>query len=114
MNRLNMFLLTALVLCALSLVNAQHQARQLFVALDRAQAEEKQLNTDWSRLQYEQSALGKSARIADIASKQLKMSPAQAGRTQYLQGFADLPAAGGASGASSAAASAPTASGVQP
>ena len=37
MNRLNMFLLTALVLCALSLVNAQHQARQLFVALDRAQ-----------------------------------------------------------------------------
>jgi len=111
MNRLNMFLLTALVLW---LVNAQHQARQLFVALDRAQAEEKQLNTDWSRLQYEQSALGKSARIADIASRQLKMSPAQAGRTQYLQGFADLPAAGMSSGASSAAASAPTASGVQP
>ncbi|MFP3891148.1 cell division protein FtsL [uncultured Ralstonia sp.] len=109
MNRLNMFLLTALVLCALSLVNAQHQARQLFVALDRAQAEEKQLNTDWSRLQYEQSALGKSARIADIARMQLKMAPAQAGRTQYLQGFADAPAA-----ASAATASAPTASGVQP
>ncbi|AJW44328.1 MULTISPECIES: cell division protein FtsL [Ralstonia] len=110
MNRLNMFLLTALVLCALSLVNAQHQARQLFVALDRAQAEEKQLNIDWSRLQYEQSALGKSARIADIASRQLKMAPAQAGRTQYLQGFADMPT----TEASSAAASAPTASGVQP
>lgn len=111
MNRLNMFLLTALVLCALSLVNAQHQARQLFVALDRAQAEEKQLNTDWSRLQYEQSALGKSARIADIAQTKLKMSPAQAGRTQYLQGFADVPAAGANA---SATASAPTASGVQP
>lgn len=110
MNRLNMFLLTALVLCALSLVNAQHQARQLFVALDRAQAEEKQLNTDWSRLQYEQSALGKSARIADIARSQLKMAPAQAGRTQYLQGFVDAPVAG----VSSATASAPTASGVQP
>lgn len=111
MNRLNMFLLTVLVLCALSLVSSQHQARQLFVALDRAQAEEKQLNTDWSRLQYEQSALGKSARIADIASKQLKMSPAQAGRTQYLQGFADVPVAGADA---SAAASAPTASGVRP
>jgi len=110
MNRLNMFLLSALVLSALSLVNAQHQARQLFVALDRAQADEKQLNIDWSRLQYDQSALGKSARIADIASKQLKMSPAQAGRTQYLQGFADVPAVG----ASSATASAPKASGVQP
>ncbi|WP_296227674.1 cell division protein FtsL [Ralstonia sp. UBA689] len=111
MNRLNTFLLTALVLCALSLVNAQHQARQLFVALDRAQAEEKQLNIDWSRLQYEQSAFGKSARIADIAGKQLKMAPAQAGRTQYLQGFVDAPVA---AGASSATASAPTASGVQP
>lgn len=110
MNRLNMFLLTALVLCALSLVNAQHQARQLFVALDRAQAEEKQLNIDWSRLQYEQSALGKSARIADIAQTKLKMAPAQAGRTQYLQGFADAPVMG----ASSATASAPTASGVRP
>ena len=70
------------------------------LALDRAQAEEKQLNTDWSRLQYEQSALGKSARIADIARMQLKMAPAQAGRTQYLQGFADAPAAASAATAS--------------
>ena len=31
-------LLAALMLCALSLVSAQHQARTLFVALERAQA----------------------------------------------------------------------------
>lgn len=84
MNRLNIFLPTALVLCALSLVNAQHQARQLFVVLNCAQAERKQLNTDWSCLQYEQSALDKSARIVDIASRQLKMLPVQADCTQYL------------------------------
>jgi len=86
MNRLTFFLLAALLLCALSLVSAQHQARTLFVALERAQSEEKQLDIDWSRLQYQQSALGKSARIADAARTQLKMAPALAGRTQYLQG----------------------------
>ncbi|MFS8977313.1 cell division protein FtsL [Cupriavidus necator] len=87
MNRLTFFLLAALILCALSLVSAQHQARTLFVALERAQAEEKQLDIDWSRLQYQQSALGKSARIADAARAQLKMSPVNPGRTQYLSGI---------------------------
>ena len=86
MKRLTFFLLAALLFCALSLVSAQHQARTLFVALERAQSEEKQLDIDWSRLQYQQSSLSKSARIAEAARTQLKMSPAVAGRTQYLQG----------------------------
>ncbi|MEN7528390.1 MULTISPECIES: cell division protein FtsL [unclassified Cupriavidus] len=86
MNRLTFFLLAALMLCALSLVSAQHQARTLFVALERGQSEAKQLDIDWSRLQYQQSSLSKSARIADSARDQLKMSPALAGRTHYLQG----------------------------
>lgn len=95
MNRLTFFLLGALILCALSLVSAQHEARTLFVALERAQSEERQLETDWSRLQYQQSALSKSARIADAARAQLKMSPVSPGRTQYLQGIV-LPRAEGA------------------
>ncbi|MDF3832229.1 cell division protein FtsL [Cupriavidus basilensis] len=86
MNRLTFFLLAALMLCALSLVSAQHQARTLFVAVDRAQAEEKQLDIDWSRLQYQQSSLGKSSRIAEAARSQLKMTPVLPGRTQYLAG----------------------------
>ena len=69
MNRLTFFLLAALLLCALSLVSAQHQARTLFVALERAQSEEKQLDIDWSRLQYQQSALGKSAQNTSAASR---------------------------------------------
>ncbi len=99
MNRLTFFLLAALIFCALSLVSAQHQARTLFVALERAQSEEKQLDVDWSRLQYQQSALGKSARIADAARTQLRMAPVMAGKTQYLAGIvlpqaAPAPAAG--------------------
>ena len=106
MNRLTFFLLGALILCALSLVSAQHEARTLFVALERAQSEERQLETDWSRLQYQQSALSKSARIADAARAQLKMSPVSPGRTQYLQGIV-LPrtegeGANGAAGANGA------------
>lgn len=46
MDHLNIFLLIALVLHVLSLVDTQHQTRQLFAALDHAQAEEKQLNID--------------------------------------------------------------------
>ncbi|NSX02519.1 cell division protein FtsL [Cupriavidus gilardii] len=101
MNRLTFFLLGALILCALSLVSAQHEARTLFVALEREQAEERQLETDWSRLQYQQSALSKSARIADAARAQLKMSPVSPGRTQYLQGIV-LPRAEGADGTNGA------------
>jgi cell division protein FtsL len=90
MNRLTLFLLMALVVCALALVNAQHEARSLFVKLERAQNEERQLNIDWSRLQYEQSAFGKSARIADAARTQLRMVPIAPGRTQYLTGMAPV------------------------
>lgn len=89
MNRLAFFLLAALICCALSLVGAQHQARTLFVALERTQAEERQLDIDWSRLQYQQSSLGKSARIADAAAR-LKMAAAAPGKTQYLAGI-ELP-----------------------
>jgi len=92
MNRLTFFLLAALIFCALSLVSAQHQARTLFVAMERAQAEERQLDIDWSRLQYQQSALGKSARIADAARTQLHMAPVSPGKTQYLSGIV-LPSA---------------------
>jgi len=102
MNRLSFFLLAALICCALSLVGAQHQARTLFVELERAQDEEKQLDIDWSRLQYQQSSLGKSARIADAARTQLKMVAAAPGKTQYLAGI-ELPEAPAASDATAAA-----------
>lgn len=84
MNRIATLVLLVLVFSSLSLVKAQYRARSLFVAHERANAEEKQLNQDWSRLQYDQSALGKSARIAEVAKGQLQMSPVNPGRTQYV------------------------------
>ena len=82
--RLNLVLTTALVLCALSLVNAQYQARRLFIELERAQAQSRQLDIEWAQLQLDQSTLGKHARIEANARRDLNMVTLTPARTQYL------------------------------
>lgn len=84
MSRLNIFLLIVLLGCALSVVNATNQQRRLFVRLERAQAEERQLQQDYAQLQYEQSALSKTSRIEQLATDSLKMRSIMSGGTQYL------------------------------
>ena len=84
MNRLNIFLLIVVMGCALSVVNATNQQRQFFIQLQRAQSQERQLQQDYSQLQYQQSALSKTSRIEDLATDTLKMQPVATGRTQYL------------------------------
>ena len=73
-----------LVGCALSLVNAQYQARHLFIELERAQARARQLDIEWAQLQLDQSTLGKHARIEEIAHGDLGMTQLTPARTQYL------------------------------
>lgn len=85
MNRATLTLLVLLLICALSLVAAQQRARKLFISLDRAQIEERKLNQDWLRLEYEQRNLSKSARIRDVARNQLRMVPISPERTMYLK-----------------------------
>ena len=85
MNRATLTLLTLLLICALSLVAAQQRARKLFIAQERAQIEERTLNQEWLRLEYEQRNLSKSARIRDVARNQLRMSPISPERTLYLK-----------------------------
>ena len=85
MNRATLTLLVLLLVCALSLVAAQQRARKLFISLDRAQIEERKLNQDWLRLEYEQRNLSKSARIRDVARSQLRMVPISPERTLYLK-----------------------------
>jgi cell division protein FtsL len=85
MNRATLTLLTLLLICALSLVAAQQRARKLFLAQEQAQIEERKLNQEWLRLEYEQRNLSKSARIRDVARNQLHMSPISPERTLYLR-----------------------------
>ena len=66
------------------MVNAQYQARQLFIELERAQAQTRQLDIEWSQLQLDQSTLGLHARIDALARRDLNMVPVTHERTQYL------------------------------
>jgi len=85
MNRATLTLLALLLICALSLVAAQQRARKLFILQERAQIEERKLNQEWLRLEFEQRNLSKSARIRDVARNQLRMSPISPERTLYLR-----------------------------
>ena len=85
MNRATLTLLALLLICALSLVASQQRARKIFVALERAQVQERKLNQEWLRLEFEQRNLSKSARIRDVARNQLRMSPITPDRTLYFK-----------------------------
>jgi cell division protein FtsL len=83
-GRLTVVLVAALLVCALSLINSQNQARRLFIELERAQSLSKQYELQWTQLKLDQSTLGKHARIEASATKELDMVPVTPQRTQYL------------------------------
>jgi cell division protein FtsL len=82
--KINIVLVSVLVACALSLVNAQYRARHLFIDLEAMQQQARQLDIDWAQLQLDQSTLGKNGRIEQIARTDLNMTPLTPARTQYL------------------------------
>jgi len=73
MLRVNLLLLAVLVACALSLVTSRHQARNLFVDLEREQARGRAFETEFGQLQLEQSTWAAPARVEKIAREQLRM-----------------------------------------
>ena len=84
MTRVNLVLLAVLVLCALSLETSRHQARRLFVELERAQTEQRGYETEYGQLQLEQSTWGMPARVEKIAREQLHMQLPTAARTEVV------------------------------
>jgi cell division protein FtsL len=88
MVRLNLLLLAALVACALSLVTSRHQARLLFVELEREQALSRSYGVERGQLQLEQSTWAMPARVEKIAREQLKMQLPAPGRVRALDAVA--------------------------
>jgi cell division protein FtsL len=86
MVKVNLVFLAALVACALSLVTSRHQARQLFVELEREQATARGYEVEYGQLQLEQSTWAMPARIEKIAREQLKMQLPAPGRVRVLDG----------------------------
>ncbi|MBK6601648.1 MAG: cell division protein FtsL [Betaproteobacteria bacterium] len=84
MVRLNLLLLAVLVGCALSLVTSRHQARKLFVDLEREQARAQAFETEHAKLQLEQANLGLPVRVEKIARDQLKMQLPTPGRIEIV------------------------------
>ena len=61
----------------LALVSAKHEARQLFVELERLKEQRDQLQIDWGRLQLEQSTWATHARMENLGRGELALvSPA--------------------------------------
>jgi cell division protein FtsL len=86
MVRVNLLLLAVLVACAVSLVTSRHQARKLFVELEREQAAARNYETEYGQLQLEQSTWAMPARVEKIAREQLKMQIPGAGRVEMVSG----------------------------
>lgn len=86
MVRVNVLLLVTLVACALSLVTSRHQARKLFVELEREQTLARTYDIEYGQLQLEQSTWAMPARIENIARERLKMQLPGAGRIQVVDG----------------------------
>ena len=74
--------------CALSLVTSRHQARKLFVELEREQARARAYETEFGQLQLEQSTWAMPARMEKIAREQLKMQMPGPGRVEVVPGEA--------------------------
>ena len=73
MTRLNFILFFVLILCALSLVTSQHKARKLYIELQQQQESSRQLDTEWSQLQLEQSTWAMHSRLEQVAGDLLHM-----------------------------------------
>ena len=107
MTRLNLLLLIALLFSSVYLVRVSHESRQLFADLDRAQGEERLLDSEFERLKSEKQSQATPLRVEKTARERLKMVPASPAVTEYvsLAGAASGATSGATSGGISAAAS---------
>lgn len=96
MMRLNLILMAVLVACALGVVTAQHQARQLYAELQHDQEAAKQMNIEYGQLQLEQSTWAMHARIEKIANERLHMKVPDPSRIRIVPISPAIPAARGA------------------
>jgi cell division protein FtsL len=84
MTRLNAVLLLVLLVSSVYLVRVSYDARRLFTELDRAQGEERQLDTEHERLKAEKQAQATPLRVEKTARDKLSMRTATPAITQYV------------------------------
>jgi cell division protein FtsL len=82
---LAVFLFAAVMASAIGLVYSKHKARVLFVELERLNKEIISLDTEWGRLQLEQSAWSDHGRIEQIAREKLDMRMPEADQVAFIR-----------------------------
>lgn len=103
MTRLNIVLFLVLIASGLYLVRVSYQARHLFVEVERAQAEQRALDTEYEQLTLEKRTQATPLRVEKVAREKLNMRTATAAVTHYVTlapaaGAASAPAAAGGTG----------------
>jgi cell division protein FtsL len=84
-SRLNVLLMLVLVASALYLVRTSYEARQLFVALERARSAATKLGQESERLQIERRASSTHQRVEQVAQERLHMRRSSPAVTQYVE-----------------------------
>ena len=95
MMRLSVLLLIALVASGLYLVRTSYESRRLFVEIERAKSDEKQLLADEKRLDAERQAQATHLRVERVAREKLGMRMAAPDVSVYVS---DARSASSASG----------------
>jgi len=84
MFKFNLFLTFILVVCALSVVFAQNEARKLNMALENEKKTTRKLNVEWKKLQLEQSTLIARRKIEHEARRYLGMDMPSPNHVQII------------------------------
>ncbi len=78
-------LFIAVLVTAIGLVYSKHLTRKLFVELQQLRKEVVSLDTEWGRLQLEQSAWSEHGRIERIARERLGMVIPEAEQMSFIK-----------------------------
>jgi cell division protein FtsL len=84
LTRLNVLLLVALLGSSFYLVRVSYETRSLFAALDRAQGEERLLESQHDQLLAEKQSQATPLRVEKTAREKLGMRSATPAVTQYV------------------------------
>ena len=79
------FLFALVMATAIGLVYSKHKTRVLFVELEQLNKEVVSLDTEWGRLQLEQSAWSDHGRIERIARERLDMRIPEAEQVAFIR-----------------------------
>lgn len=82
---INGMLLAAVLMCALSVVLSQHEARKLLARLQEEKKLAQQMDVEWGQLQLEQSTLSSPGHMAKVLENKLDMKLPANEEVRFIQ-----------------------------